>query len=56
MVPIGWIFTLLGFFLSLDARELFSSREKNFENLEFAPPCPPFLREKREKEDGGEKR
>ena len=54
MVPIGWIFTLLGFFLSLDARELFSSREKNFENLEFAPPCPPLF--EREEREGGWRR
>ena len=49
MVPIGWIFTGLFFVY----RELFSSREKNFENLEFAPPAPPLF--EREEREGGEK-
>ena len=58
MVPINWMdfyfvlfFSFLSFFFS---RELLSSREKNFENLEFAPPCPPLFG--REEREGREKR
>ena len=61
MVPIGWIFTLFSFSLFFRAffclsRALLVERKKFRKFGICSPPAPPFLREKREKEDGGEKK